>query len=336
MRGGEKVSDEQFGKPGDPAASRVARRCAGMSDPGMLERTAIIIVTYRRNALLRVLFASLAEQDRAPGWIVVVDNDGEAGPLVEELRPALAGTRIEYRHPERNLGGAGGFALGVETAMALGADWLWFMDDDVMLLPGAVERVERWAGRHRFFIGRRQNRDGSEFFYQPRFNEFLAVPVPDFGFDFTTADAFLTDVVSFEGCVVHRSIVEAIGIPDARFFLSWDDIIYGWLAARHTQVAVVKDFILRRTQDAPTIRFFGRQVAKPSHLYVFHFFKNRRIVREYFKAQGKYNPVGFRLGTLVLIGKELYRGAAAGELWAVARLIAKGLMARGTPGGVTP
>ena len=46
--------------------------------------------------------------------------------------------------------------------------------------------------------------------------------------------------------------------------------------------------------------------------------------------------IGFRLGTLVLIGKELYRGAAAGELWAVARLIAKGLMARGTPGGVTP
>ncbi|MEZ5769149.1 MAG: hypothetical protein R3D80_16855 [Paracoccaceae bacterium] len=69
---------------------------------------------------------------------------------------------------------------------------------------------------------------------------------------------------------------------------------------------------------------------------MFHFFKNRRIVREYFKAQGKYNPVGFRLGTLVLIGKELYPRRAAGELWAVARLMAAGLMARGTPGGVTP
>jgi len=302
----------------------------------MLEKTAIIVVTYRRNALLRVLFGSLADQQRAPAWIVVVDNDGEAGPLVDEVRPTLPASHVEYRLPDQNLGGAGGFALGVETAMALGAEWIWFMDDDVMLLPDALDSVERWAGKHRFFIGRRQNRDGSEYFYQPRFNEFLAVPVPDFKFDFTQADEFLTDVVSFEGCVVHRSIVEAIGIPDARFFLSWDDIIYGWLAAHHTKVAIVSDFILRRTQDVPTIRFLGRQIAKPSHLYVFHFFKNRRIVREYFKAHGKYNRVGFRIGTLVLIGKELYRGAAAGELLAISRLIAKGLLTRGKPGGVTP
>lgn len=300
----------------------------------MLDKTAIIIVTYRRNALLRVLFESLSAQGRAPAWVVVVDNDGAAGALVDEIRPSLPGVRTEYRHPGENLGGAGGFALGVETAMDLGAEWIWFMDDDVMLLPGALETVERWAGKHRFFIGRRQNRDGSEFFYQPRFNEFLAVPVPDFDFDFSQADAFLTDVVSFEGCVVHRSIVEQIGLPDARFFLSWDDIIYGWLAARHTEVAIVSDFILRRTQDVPTIRIRGRQVAKPSHLYIFHFFKNRRIVREYFKAHGKYNPVGFRIGTLVLVGKELYRGAMAGELLAVSGLIARGLLARGKPGGV--
>ncbi len=300
----------------------------------MLEKTSIIIVTYRRNALLRVLFESLASQTRAPARIVVVDNDGEAGPLVDEIRPSLPRTQIEYRHPDTNLGGAGGFALGVETAMELGSEWLWFMDDDVMLLPEAHASVERWAEKHRFFIGRRQNCDGSEFFYQPRFNEFLAVPVPDFGFNFARADEFFTDVVSFEGCVVHRSIVETIGIPDARFFLSWDDIIYGWLAAHHTKVAIVSDFILRRTQDVPTIRFLGKRVAKPSHLYIFHFFKNRRIVREYFKAHQKYNPVGFRLGTLVLIGKELYRGAAAGELLAVSRLIAKGLMARGNARGV--
>lgn len=295
----------------------------------MLDKTAIIVVTYRRNALLAKLFASLASQDEAPDWIVVVDNDGAARALVDGLQPVLPGTGIVYRHPEANLGGAGGFALGVETAMALGAEWLWFMDDDVELLPDAFAHVEKWSRKHRFFIGRRQNRDGSEFFYQPRFNEFLAIPVPDLSFDFATCDEFLTDVVSFEGCVVHRSIVEAIGIPDARFFLSWDDIIYGWLAARHTPVAIVSDFLLRRTQDAPTIGFLGRRIAKPSRLYVFHFFKNRRIVKEYFKAGGKYNAIGFRLGTVVLIGKELYRGAAAGELLAVSRLIARGLITRG-------
>jgi glycosyltransferase involved in cell wall biosynthesis len=294
----------------------------------MLEKTAIIVVTYRRNALLQLLFDSLASQNEAPHWIVVVDNDGEAGPLIDDLRATLPSTRIEYRHPGSNLGGAGGFALGAKTAMALGAEWLWFMDDDVMLLPDAFTAMERWAKKHQVFIGRRQNHDGSEFFYQPRFNQFLAIPLPDMSFDFAKSDEFLTDVVSFEGCVVHRSIVETIGVPDARFFLSWDDIIYGWLAAHHTPVAIVSDFFLRRTQDVPTIRFLGRQVAKPSHLYVFHFFKNRRIVKEYFKKYRGYHPVGFRLGTIILVGKELYRGAATGELMTVSHLIAKGLFSR--------
>ncbi len=322
--------------PGSVRNVRVPAPAPGDDRRGMLDRTAIIIVTYKRNALLRLLCESLAAQDRAPGWVVVVDNDGGAAPVVDELRAALPGSEIEYRHTGENLGGAGGFALGVETAMALGADWLWFMDDDVMLLPDACVRMEAWSKKHRFFIGRRENHDGSEFFYQPRFNNFLAIPVPDFSFDFARADEFLTDVVSFEGCVVHRSIVEAIGIPDARFFLSWDDIIYGWLAAHHTPVVVVSDFLLRRTQEVPTIRFLGRQVAKPSHLYIYHFFRNRRIVREYFKVHEKYHPIGFRIGTLVLVGKELFRGAATGELLTVSRLIAKGLLTQGNVREVTP
>ncbi len=300
----------------------------------MLEKTAIIVVTYRRNALLGKLFASLLDQKRAPGWIIVVDNGGEARPLVDALRTKL-GSAVRYLHPDQNLGGAGGFALGVETAMTLGAEWLWFMDDDVMLLPGALAKAEKWAARHRVFIGRRQNRDGSEFFYQPRFNTFLAIPVPDFSFSFDRADTFLTDVISFEGCMMHRSIIEKIGLPDARFFLSWDDIIYGWLAARHEPVAIVSDYFLRRTQDVPTIRFRGRHVAKPGHLYIYHFFRNRRLVRSYFRDHNAYNPLGFRLGTLLLVAKELYRGAAAGEFLAVSQLIFRGMTARNKPHEVT-
>jgi len=83
----------------------------------------------------------------------------------------------------------------------------------------------------------------------------------------------------------------------------------------------------------PMIRFLGRQVAKPSHLYVFHFFKNRGIVKEYFKKYRGYHPVGFRVGTLVLVAKELYRGAATGEFLTISRLIAKGLLASGKSSG---
>lgn len=302
----------------------------------MMDNSAIVVVTYRRNELLQDLFASIVDQATHPAWIVVVDNGDEAAPLTDQLRADLPETEVVYTAPGKNLGGAGGFALGVETAMNLGAEWLWFMDDDVVLLPDAGTRVEKWAGKHRFFIGRRQNRDGSEYFYQPKFSDFLAIPLPDFSFSFDKAEEFSTDVVSFEGCVLHRSVVETIGPPDARFFLSWDDIIYGWLAAQHTPVVIVTDFLLRRTRENGTIRFLGRTVAKPSPLYVFHFFKNRRIVKEYFRKYRRYHPIGFRMGTAVLVGKELYRGLASGAPIAITRMIAKGLLYPRRTGGVAP
>ena len=35
---------------------------------------------------------------------------------------------------------------------------------------------------------------------------------------------------------IHRDIVQQIGLPDPRFFIYWDDQIYGWLASRKTTV----------------------------------------------------------------------------------------------------
>ena len=48
----------------------------------------------------------------------------------------MPGDRLLHRDPahllpsETNLGGAGGYAYGVLTARALGADWVWLADDD--------------------------------------------------------------------------------------------------------------------------------------------------------------------------------------------------------------
>jgi rhamnopyranosyl-N-acetylglucosaminyl-diphospho-decaprenol beta-1,3/1,4-galactofuranosyltransferase len=58
----------------------------------------------------------------------VVDN----GPD-EPAEDVVRGQRAPGDLPavsRRNLGGAGGFALGMLHALALGADWVWCADDD--------------------------------------------------------------------------------------------------------------------------------------------------------------------------------------------------------------
>lgn len=59
--------------------------------------------------------------------LIVVDNDPD-----DRVRDLTAGQSVPstYLGSRRNLGGAGGFALGMLHALALGADWVWLADDD--------------------------------------------------------------------------------------------------------------------------------------------------------------------------------------------------------------
>ena len=86
-----------------------------------------VVVTRGRLASLRESLAAIAKQSRPVDHLVVVDNgaDPAVGALLDEL--GLPATHIPSR---RNLGGAGGYALGMLHALALGADWVWCADDD--------------------------------------------------------------------------------------------------------------------------------------------------------------------------------------------------------------
>ncbi|MFV9632580.1 glycosyltransferase [Mycobacterium neumannii] len=86
-----------------------------------------VVVTHRRPDELATSLESVSAQTRAPDHLIVIDNDDD--PRVAEL---VAGQPIPttYLGSRRNLGGAGGFALGMLHALALGADWVWLADDD--------------------------------------------------------------------------------------------------------------------------------------------------------------------------------------------------------------
>ncbi len=93
----------------------------------MTESVFAVLVTHRRPDELTKSLDALTTQSRALDHIVVVDNDDD-----ERVRELVAGQPIPttYLGSRRNLGGAGGFALGMLHALALGADWIWLADDD--------------------------------------------------------------------------------------------------------------------------------------------------------------------------------------------------------------
>ena len=98
-----------------------------MSDPVTGPEVVAVVVTRHRAQLLSTSLKVMAEQTRPPDHLVVVDN----GPD-QPARDIVAACPLPstYLASQRNLGGAGGFALGMLHALALGAQWIWCGDDD--------------------------------------------------------------------------------------------------------------------------------------------------------------------------------------------------------------
>ena len=76
----------------------------------MTDTVCAVVVTHRRPDELAKSLDAVSAQTRAPDHLVVVDNDDDA-----RVRDIVNGQPIAttYVGSRRNLGGAGGFALGM-------------------------------------------------------------------------------------------------------------------------------------------------------------------------------------------------------------------------------
>lgn len=189
-------------------------------------RVAAVVVTYHRPEELRLVITSLLGQTRAPDHIIVFDNGGP-----ERARQILGdlGTALEIIHSDTNLGGAGGFAGGLARGLDWGADWVWLMDDDAIpaadalakllaVLPElppstgalccAVREYGDWAIRHRRRFCRWTGWERS-------------LGHPNYLKPFVEMDTG-----SFVGFLVSAQAARQVPLPEAGFFVAYDDTDY--------------------------------------------------------------------------------------------------------------
>lgn len=270
--------------------------------------TTLVVVTYNRSGLLAVLLESVERAEPKPGRVLVVDNasSDDTPDVVASFRDRI-GTELVHHRMAENTGGAGGFSAGVQRAYELGAEWIWLVDDDVELVPDALARLAPWAGRFQSIQPRRYDYDGSEFYWQYRLSVALAIPIPFAPAGFDERGYRVMNSGCFEGMLIHRDVVRRIGFPDARFFIYWDDSVYGWLASQVTTSVIVDEFVLKRTREIKQWDMGVRHLNASSDRYRYYILRNRGIMQQYWRAQGAYRPLLFALGTLLTFAKEIVR-----------------------------
>ncbi|MFE3191733.1 glycosyltransferase [Nocardia sp. NPDC059240] len=184
-------------------------------------RIVAIVVTHKRRELLAESLKVLASQTRPLDHLIVVDNGNEAevGELVKQ-QPM----ETTYLGSEHNLGGAGGFALGMLHALTMGADWVWLADDDGRPEgPEVLATLFDCAKRHSLVEVSPVVADIDD-------PDRLAFPLrrgvvwrrlrSELG-----DEDFLPGIASlFNGALVSAEAVDKIGVPDLRLFVRGDEV----------------------------------------------------------------------------------------------------------------
>lgn len=198
-----------------------------------------VVVTYNRRELLETTLAGIAGGTDVPDAVVIVDNASTDG-TAEFLREYHSGLVTDVVTLNANVGGAGGFVVGMERAVLdHRADHVWIMDDDTEPQPGALrealdvsEAYQQEAGETPAFIASRvvwsDGRDHPMNRMRPRMraNAESRSKAARIG-------AIQIRSASFVSVLIRADVIRRHGLPIADYFIWNDDLEYTARVSRH-------------------------------------------------------------------------------------------------------
>ncbi|RMH55908.1 MAG: glycosyltransferase [Bacteroidetes bacterium] len=219
----------------------------------------VVIVTHNRLALLRQCLASVRQQTAPPAFILVIDSgstDGTAAWL--DAQPDLRVCHLPNR------GGAWAYHVGIREAQAQGATWLLLLDDDCEVAPTyladglALARAMQAADpADAVFTGRVWEAGRKVFFHGVENGRWRSAPLhPD--------RPCPSEALGFPFLLLHRSVVEAVGLPYTFWFIVNDDVEWTRRMRRHgfrLHLLPVEAGVHHARHERHRVRWLGRSLA---------------------------------------------------------------------------
>lgn len=219
----------------------------------------VIIVTYNRLELLKECINCVLGQTVPFSRVCIVDNhssDG-TGAYLEGLTDAAenrpGSPALDICRLEQNLGGAGGFAYGMNRLANTDCDWLLIIDDDAMIAPDYIAELQK-AVLHTDYLAysgtvttagaidtshRRFLKNPYLMFYEPVLETAYGTPF------------FEYDISTFCGLLVKTSLVREIGLPKTEYFIWFDDTEYCMRFHRRSRILNVNTAVLNHKTAVP-------------------------------------------------------------------------------------
>lgn len=216
-----------------------------------------VVVTFNRRELLLECLQGLVSQSMPLASIIIVDNAStddtsaslfEAGfintlppkeidePFEIEFETDFLDVKgnnihIKYTYMHENTGGSGGFQYGIKRAYEAGFDYIWIMDDDVKARSNALENaLKKLIGNSDIIIqNSREYSDGTLYEFGSKNNYFNYIHKIKYNWEeLKYLEEYEVPFCSFEGLIIPRNAIGRVGLPNAKFFISFDDTDYGY------------------------------------------------------------------------------------------------------------
>jgi len=191
-----------------------------------MEKVIAVVVTYNRQALLSECITALRNQTRQLDAILIINNGS-----TDETAEWLAQQSDVFFISQKNLGSSGGFSTGIEWAYQKGYSWIWCMDDDGYPKEDALENLlQADDGCLRLLnCAVIDKEDKKSFVWKTQ--------------QYKTIDEVDCKIIEgighpFNGTMLHRRIVERVGVPKPKFFLWGDETEYYYRIVKRNEIPV--------------------------------------------------------------------------------------------------
>lgn len=206
-----------------------------------------VVVTFNRLSLLKECLQALENQTYPIHRIVIVDNCSTDGTY--EYLEGLKDAKYLIIHSKENIGGAGGFSLGLKNAVLEGCDYTWLMDDDTIPSPTALEELVKVASLDEnvgFVCSQVNWKDG-----KPHAMNKASLVYKNGVQNKIERDGVLAiqcNLASFVSVMVNTKAVCRLGLPIKEFFIWCDDLEYTLrIAKSYTCFYAPKSIVCHKT-----------------------------------------------------------------------------------------
>ena len=188
-----------------------------------MNKTVAVVVTYNRKMLLKECIQALLSLKKDVCDILVVDN-ASTDNTKEYIGEYIENQKIMYHCTEKNLGGAGGFRVGMELAVQKGYSYVWIMDDDTIVKKDTLHQLmkadKKLEGNYGFLSSIAYWTDGS-LCNMNRQKVSMTGKLENFEGDIS--EVTMATFVSF---FVKADTIRKVGLPISEFFIWADDLEY--------------------------------------------------------------------------------------------------------------